>query len=40
MAILFVLPRGIVPSLAQRLTRRRSGTAALALTETGVEERA
>jgi branched-chain amino acid transport system permease protein len=40
MAILFVLPHGIVPSLAQRLTRRRSGAKALALTETGVEERA
>ena len=40
-AILFVLPRGIVPSLAQRLTRRRSGTTALApvaLTETGAKE--
>jgi branched-chain amino acid transport system permease protein len=41
--ILFVLPRGIVPSLAQRVSRRRSPTPALApvaLTETGVEERA
>ncbi|HEX9213235.1 MAG TPA: branched-chain amino acid ABC transporter permease [Bradyrhizobium sp.] len=43
MAILFVLPRGIVPSLAQRLVRRRSGTTALApvaLAETGIKERA
>jgi len=43
MAILFVLPRGIVPSLTQRLTRRRHGTTALApvaVTETGVKERA
>jgi branched-chain amino acid transport system permease protein len=42
-AILFVLPRGIVPSLAQRFNRRRSGTTALApvaLAETGVKERA
>ena len=42
-AILFVLPRGIVPSLAQRFDRRRSGTTALApvaLAETGVKERA
>ena len=42
-AILFVLPRGIVPSLAQRLVGKRSGTAALApvaLAETGIEERA
>ncbi|WP_314945326.1 branched-chain amino acid ABC transporter permease [Bradyrhizobium cosmicum] len=42
-AILFVLPRGIVPSLAQRFRRRRSVTPALApvaLTETGVKERA
>lgn len=42
-AILFVLPRGIVPSLAQRFRRRRSGTTALApvaLTETAVKERA
>jgi branched-chain amino acid transport system permease protein len=42
-AILFVLPRGIVPSLAQRFVRRRSKTTALApvaLTETGVKERA
>ncbi|MDH2401245.1 branched-chain amino acid ABC transporter permease [Bradyrhizobium sp. SSUT18] len=41
MAILFVLPRGIVPSLAQRLARRRSRAAALApvaLTETGAKE--
>ncbi|MHC2620542.1 branched-chain amino acid transport system permease protein [Bradyrhizobium huanghuaihaiense] len=40
-AILFVLPRGIVPSLAQRLTRQRSGTTALApvaLPETGAKE--
>ena len=40
-AILFVLPRGIVPSLAQRLTKRRSATAALApvaLAETGAKE--
>ncbi|MEY9122063.1 branched-chain amino acid transport system permease protein [Bradyrhizobium yuanmingense] len=40
-AILFVLPRGIVPSLAQRLTRRRRGTTALApvvLGETGAKE--
>ncbi|KJC48550.1 ABC transporter permease [Bradyrhizobium sp. LTSP849] len=43
MAILFVLPRGIVPSLAQRLVRRRSGTAALApvaLAETAAKEQA
>lgn len=42
-AILFVLPRGIVPSLAQRFSRRRSTTTTLApvaLTETGIEERA
>lgn len=42
-AILFVLPRGIVPSLAQRFRRRRSGTTALApvaLAETAVKERA
>jgi branched-chain amino acid transport system permease protein len=42
-AILFVLPRGIVPSLARRFNRRRSGTTALApvaLAETGVKERA
>ncbi|MGY3394566.1 branched-chain amino acid transport system permease protein [Bradyrhizobium sp. USDA 3311] len=42
-AILFVLPRGIVPSLAQRFRRRRNGTTALApvaLTETAVKERA
>ncbi|MDH2346054.1 branched-chain amino acid ABC transporter permease [Bradyrhizobium sp. SSUT77] len=41
MAILFVLPRGIVPSLAQRLARRRGRAAALApvaLTETGAKE--
>ncbi|MBC9881704.1 branched-chain amino acid ABC transporter permease [Bradyrhizobium sp. INPA01-394B] len=40
-AILFVLPRGIVPSLAQRIIRRRSGAPALApvaLTETGAKE--
>ncbi|UWU74088.1 branched-chain amino acid ABC transporter permease [Bradyrhizobium huanghuaihaiense] len=40
-AILFVLPRGIVPSLAQRLTRQRRGTTALApvaLPETGAKE--
>jgi len=40
-AILFVLPRGIVPSLAQRFIRRRSGASALAsvaLTETGAKE--
>jgi len=40
-AILFVLPRGIVPSLAQRFAPRRSGTAALApvaLAETGAKE--
>ena len=40
-AILFVLPRGIVPSLAQRFARRRSGAAALApvaLAETGAKE--
>lgn len=43
MAILFVLPRGIVPSLAQRWVRRRNGTPALApvaLAETGIKERA
>jgi branched-chain amino acid transport system permease protein len=42
-AILFVLPRGIVPSLAQRFARRRGGTTALApvaLTDTGIKERA
>ncbi|MDH2349631.1 branched-chain amino acid ABC transporter permease [Bradyrhizobium sp. SSUT112] len=41
MAILFVLPRGIVPSLAQRLARRRGRATALApvaLTETGAKE--
>ncbi|MGY8631016.1 branched-chain amino acid ABC transporter permease [Bradyrhizobium sp. 14AA] len=41
MAILFVLPRGIVPSLVQRFARRRGGTTALApvaLTETGAKE--
>lgn len=41
MAILFVLPRGIVPSLAQRFGRRASRTPALApvaLTETGAKE--
>ena len=40
-AILFVLPRGIVPSLAQRFSRRRSNAPALApvaLTETGAKE--
>ncbi|WP_342731346.1 branched-chain amino acid ABC transporter permease [Bradyrhizobium sp. B117] len=40
-AILFVLPRGIVPSLAQRFIRRRSGApplASVALTETGAKE--
>ncbi|PJG56231.1 branched-chain amino acid ABC transporter permease [Bradyrhizobium forestalis] len=40
-AILFVLPRGIVPSLAQRFTRRRSGATALApvaLAETAAKE--
>jgi len=40
-AILFVLPRGIVPSLARRFIRRRSGASALAsvaLTETGAKE--
>ncbi|MDA9510724.1 ABC transporter permease [Bradyrhizobium sp. CCBAU 11386] len=42
-AILFVLPRGIVPSLAQRLARRRSRATALApvaLAETAIKERA
>ena len=42
-AILFVLPRGIVPSLAQRFRRRQSGTTALApvaLAETADKERA
>jgi branched-chain amino acid transport system permease protein len=42
-AILFVLPRGIVPSLAQRFARTRSGTAAMApvvLAESGAKERA
>ncbi|WP_456617683.1 MULTISPECIES: branched-chain amino acid ABC transporter permease [unclassified Bradyrhizobium] len=42
-AILFVLPRGIVPSLAQRFVGRGRKTTALtpvALTETGVKERA
>ena len=42
-AILFVLPRGIVPSLAQRLVRKRGGTMApapVALAETGIKERA
>jgi branched-chain amino acid transport system permease protein len=42
-AILFVLPRGIVPSFAQRFLRKRGGTTALApvaLAETGVKERA
>ncbi|TYO66753.1 branched-chain amino acid ABC transporter permease [Bradyrhizobium hipponense] len=41
-AILFVLPRGIVPSLAQRFAARRSGKtplAPVALAETGVKER-
>ncbi|MCK1735603.1 branched-chain amino acid ABC transporter permease [Bradyrhizobium sp. 138] len=41
MAILFVLPRGIVPSLAQRFGRRGSRTpvlAPVALTETGAKE--
>ncbi|MDE5443867.1 branched-chain amino acid ABC transporter permease [Bradyrhizobium sp. CSA207] len=41
-AILFVLPRGIVPSLAQRFAARRSGKTALppvALADTGVKER-
>lgn len=39
-AILFVLPRGIVPSLAQRLTRRRdrAALAPVALPETGAKE--
>lgn len=42
-AILFVLPRGIVPSLAQRFAGRRSGKTALApvaLADTGVKEQA
>jgi branched-chain amino acid transport system permease protein len=40
MAILFVLPRGIVPSLAQRFAKRRGATALspVALTETGAKE--
>ncbi|MEA2955997.1 MAG: branched-chain amino acid transport system permease protein, partial [Alphaproteobacteria bacterium] len=40
--ILFVLPRGIVPSLAQRFARRRSRaeTAAVAFSERDAEEHA
>lgn len=40
-AVLFVLPRGIVPSLVQRFAKRRSGTtppAPVALAETGAKE--